>query len=246
MPRLLFLRERRAILERDLLKPTRLSFLNGGALTRTMFRWALRNDAGTEFVGFRCVLDADKVRDPTSLAFRAVEPVVVGPLWGVVFGDDTTLDAARYEVDRGIGEQGLTGARVYLRDGAYRSVVPTSDHTKARKLLPLARRHRADAYIVKMSGWCPTTVDRGKFLEGKSLGVHRFAHRFAYPMLRREGLYSNQLHSWRRELADSAVAKLAKSTPEPAPKLTPEQGEIEQLMDQAIGCPWILVHGSSE
>ena len=49
------------------------------------------------------------------------------------------------------------------------------------------------------------------------------------PMPRREGLYSNQLHQWRRELADGGVAKLAKSTPGPAPKLTPEQREIEQL-----------------
>lgn len=49
------------------------------------------------------------------------------------------------------------------------------------------------------------------------------------PMLRREGLYSNQLQQWRRELADGGVAKLAKSAPGPAPKLTPEEREIEQL-----------------
>jgi len=49
------------------------------------------------------------------------------------------------------------------------------------------------------------------------------------PMLRREGLYSNQLQQWRRELADGGFEKLSKSAPGPAPKLTPEQREIEQL-----------------
>lgn len=49
------------------------------------------------------------------------------------------------------------------------------------------------------------------------------------PMLRREGLYSNQLQQWRRELADGGIEKLAKSAPGPAPKLTAEQREIEKL-----------------
>lgn len=49
------------------------------------------------------------------------------------------------------------------------------------------------------------------------------------PMLRREGLYSNQLQQWRREFAEGGVEKLAKSAPGPTPKLTPEQREIEQL-----------------
>ena len=49
------------------------------------------------------------------------------------------------------------------------------------------------------------------------------------PMLRREGLYSNQLQQWRRESAEGGVEKLAKSAPGPTPKLTPEQREIEQL-----------------
>lgn len=49
------------------------------------------------------------------------------------------------------------------------------------------------------------------------------------PMLRREGLYSNQLQQWRRELAVGGIEKLSKSAPGPTPKLTPEQREIEQL-----------------
>lgn len=48
-------------------------------------------------------------------------------------------------------------------------------------------------------------------------------------LLRREKLYSNQLHQWRRELAEQGVKGLEKSAPGPAPKKTVEQKRIEQL-----------------
>lgn len=48
-------------------------------------------------------------------------------------------------------------------------------------------------------------------------------------LLRRESLYSNQLAQWRREFAEQGVAGLAKSTPGPSAKKTPEQKRIEQL-----------------
>ena len=49
------------------------------------------------------------------------------------------------------------------------------------------------------------------------------------PLLRREKLYSSQLHQWRRELADGGEAALGKTQPGPRPTLTPEQQEIEKL-----------------
>lgn len=48
-------------------------------------------------------------------------------------------------------------------------------------------------------------------------------------LLRREKLYSNQLQSWRRQLAEGGEQALSKSTPGPKPKHTPEQREIEKL-----------------
>jgi transposase-like protein len=48
-------------------------------------------------------------------------------------------------------------------------------------------------------------------------------------LLRREGLYSNQLQTWRRQLAEGGEAALTKSAPGPAPKLTAEQRELEKL-----------------
>ena len=48
-------------------------------------------------------------------------------------------------------------------------------------------------------------------------------------LLRREGLYSNQLAQWRRELITEGVEKLAKSKPGPKPSQSPEQKRIVKL-----------------
>lgn len=48
-------------------------------------------------------------------------------------------------------------------------------------------------------------------------------------MLRREGLYSNQLSDWRREYAEHGVEGLSKSAPGPTASITPEQRQNTQL-----------------
>lgn len=48
-------------------------------------------------------------------------------------------------------------------------------------------------------------------------------------VLRREKLYSSQLTTWRRELADDGIDKLHKTTPGPAASKTDEQKRIEAL-----------------
>ena len=48
-------------------------------------------------------------------------------------------------------------------------------------------------------------------------------------LLRREKLYSSQLHQWRRELAAHGPEGLHKSSPGPAARTTPEQRRVEQL-----------------
>ena len=49
------------------------------------------------------------------------------------------------------------------------------------------------------------------------------------PLLRREGLYSNQLKQWREDFAVNGIDGLTKSAPGPAAKNTPEQREIDKL-----------------
>jgi len=48
-------------------------------------------------------------------------------------------------------------------------------------------------------------------------------------LLRREHLYSSQLQQWRRELAENGTVGLNKSSPGPAPSMTPEQRRIAVL-----------------
>lgn len=48
-------------------------------------------------------------------------------------------------------------------------------------------------------------------------------------LLRREKLYSSQLQSWRRELAEHGAQGLNKTSPGPAPRMSPEQRELEKL-----------------
>jgi formylglycine-generating enzyme required for sulfatase activity len=38
------------------------SYLNAGAYTRTMFRWAPEDDSGTPWLGFRCVMDSTMIQ----------------------------------------------------------------------------------------------------------------------------------------------------------------------------------------
>lgn len=48
-------------------------------------------------------------------------------------------------------------------------------------------------------------------------------------LLRREKLYSSQLTTWRKELAEDGVEKLHKTAPGPKASKTPEQKRIEAL-----------------
>ncbi len=48
-------------------------------------------------------------------------------------------------------------------------------------------------------------------------------------LLRREKLYSQQVSTWRKELAERGVEGLAKTQPGPTPLKTVEQKRIEQL-----------------
>ena len=48
-------------------------------------------------------------------------------------------------------------------------------------------------------------------------------------LLRREALYSNQLQTWRKQLAQGAGQALSKTAPGPHPRLTPGQRELERL-----------------
>lgn len=85
--------------------------------------------------------------------------------WGVVYGGDRDLEAAKFEVQTIAPRLGLTNAAIYYRNNSFRSVATTTDRVQAERLLQNARERREDAYIVDMSSWCPDTTERDGYFE---------------------------------------------------------------------------------
>lgn len=85
--------------------------------------------------------------------------------WGVVYGGDRTLDAAKYEVQTIAPKLGLTNAAIYYRNNSFRSVATTTDRLQAEQLLKKAKERRKDSYIVNMSTWCPSAKERNGYFE---------------------------------------------------------------------------------
>lgn len=80
--------------------------------------------------------------------------------WAVVFGGDPTREAAQYEADLA-RRRGLPPVQLFLRHGWYRTVAPTADRATSQKVLELARRRRASAYVVDLTAWCPSARREG-------------------------------------------------------------------------------------
>ncbi len=74
--------------------------------------------------------------------------------WGIVFGGDSTLDAAQYEISRA-KKAGFANTTLFLRQGYYRSVVLFESREAAVARLGDIQKLRAGAYIVNMEKWCP-------------------------------------------------------------------------------------------
>jgi len=86
-------------------------------------------------------------------------------IWGVVFGGDTKLDGAKYEVEVNAPKLGISNASVYFRQGYYRSVSVVRSRSEAEQARYAAIKKRPDAYIVDMSKWCPRNVEKPGYRE---------------------------------------------------------------------------------
>ena len=86
--------------------------------------------------------------------------------WGVIFSGDTTIGDAKYEAQTVAPKYGIPNPTIFLdRNGSYRVVSVVESRSQADQILPKARQRRADAYIVNMSNWCPTSTDKGEYRE---------------------------------------------------------------------------------
>lgn len=85
--------------------------------------------------------------------------------WGVIYGGDSTLDAAKYETTVVAKKYNIPNPRIYKRQGSFRSVSVVNSQQEANKVLSKARNRRSDAYLVNLSIWCPKPVDKDKYFE---------------------------------------------------------------------------------
>jgi|GEM_PF-4316757 len=84
--------------------------------------------------------------------------------YGVVFGSDKTLDAARDEIRRA-SRSGVQGAAIYFRNGYYASIAPADTRAEADRILGIVRSFRNDAYATRMETWCLQPTGRETYIE---------------------------------------------------------------------------------
>lgn len=85
--------------------------------------------------------------------------------WGVVFGGDTTLDGAKTEITTTAQRMGIGQGTVFRRSGSYRSVRVFVSRAEAEDALGKARAVRPSSYVVNMTAWCPTSVEKTGYFE---------------------------------------------------------------------------------
>ena len=106
-------------------------------------------------VGERVAVEAARSpRLPAGVELDARTAVdFAGRPWGVVFGSDRALDAARDELRRA-SRNGVDQTAIYLRNGYYASIALRADRAEADRILRIVRAFRSDAYVADMRTWC--------------------------------------------------------------------------------------------
>ncbi|NCA71546.1 MAG: hypothetical protein EOM91_15955 [Sphingobacteriia bacterium] len=84
----------------------------------------------------------------TALPTNPASPSDPAGTWGLVFGGDTTLDAARHEVTKTAERMGIEQGEIFRRDGSFRSVRVYVSRSDAQAALEKARGVRSSSYLV--------------------------------------------------------------------------------------------------
>jgi len=84
--------------------------------------------------------------------------------WGVVFGSDISIEAARDEIARA-SKRGIQPAKIYYRNGYFASIAVVDSRDQAQEYLSRAKEFRPDAYITPMDRWCRNPQAREGFTE---------------------------------------------------------------------------------
>lgn len=85
--------------------------------------------------------------------------------WGVVFGGDSTLEAARHEATVTAKAMGIGEGQIFRRQGSFRSVGVYVSRPEAEDALGKAKAVRKSSYVVNMSTWCPSSEQKAGYFE---------------------------------------------------------------------------------
>jgi hypothetical protein len=87
-------------------------------------------------------------------------PVPTGK-WAVVFGGDTTRQAAEDEINKAIKLQ-VPGLAIYHRENSYRSAAVFDSKEKATSMLAILKKLRPSAYVppVSVDSWCKNAQEK--------------------------------------------------------------------------------------
>lgn len=84
--------------------------------------------------------------------------------WGVVFGGDTRLEAAKHEIQR-TKNRGFEDTIIFLRKNYYRSVITFSTKEDAMKrLYEVKSKIRESSYLVNLKSWCGTQIPHSEYV----------------------------------------------------------------------------------
>lgn len=92
------------------------------------------------------------------------ELVLALPAYGVVFGSDKTIEAARDEIQRA-SRSGIKDAALYLRNGFFASIAPAESRAEADRILGIVRAFGNDPYAARMETWCLQPQAREGYVE---------------------------------------------------------------------------------
>ena len=90
--------------------------------------------------------------------FQQAAPVETGP-WAILVGADKDEESARHELNQ-FRRRRFQDVRIYVKSDWYRTVIVFKDRTVAENQLKSIKEIAESAYIVNLSTWCPSSVEK--------------------------------------------------------------------------------------
>ena len=147
---------------------TRLAVIGGAVVlvlaAALVALWPAPPGPDPSLVANATVPDVPSAKTPKLTSGNMAPSAPALPAYGVVFGSDRTLAAARDEIDRAAA-QGVKDAGVYFRNGYFASIAAAASQAEADRILRIVRAFGTDPYAARMQTWCRQPQARDGYVE---------------------------------------------------------------------------------